>query len=50
MSKKQTEVTQIINVQLTFIDNPKTADEIKELLDADDVIITNEKVFEMPVK
>lgn len=44
------ETTQILNVQITFINNSKTVDEIKKLLDADDVILKNEKIFEMPVQ
>lgn len=38
--------TQCMTLEVTFINNIKTAEEIKKLLDADDVIVKVNKIFD----
>ena len=50
MAKKKTtkkETTQIVKMEVTFINNTKTEQEIKELLGADDVKIIKNQHFEL---
>lgn len=42
----KTKTTQCMTIDVTFINNIKTAEEIKKLLDADDVIVKVDKVFD----
>lgn len=42
----KTKTTQCMTLEVTFINNIKTAEEIKKLLDADDVIVKVDKIFD----
>ena len=42
----KTKTTQCMTIDVTFINNIKTAEEIKKLLDADDVIVKVNKIFD----
>ena len=42
----KTKTTQCMSLEVTFINSIKTAEEIKKLLDADDVIVKENKIFD----
>lgn len=42
----KTKTTQCMRIEVTFINDVKTPEEIKKLLGADDVVIKSNKIFE----